>query len=103
MKNLFPKPYLQSGSFGPAVVVLQAMLICLGYNSKKIIVDGDYGEETKEGVMAFQKSVKLEPDGNFGPNSRAAFLEITGIDVNKIPKIKGRMAMYLTPKKNESA
>ena len=98
MKKLFPQPYLQSGSFGPAVVVLQAMLICLGYNSKKIIADGDYGEETKQGVIDFQKALKLEPDGNFGPNTRAAFLEKTGIDVNRIPKIKGRMATYLTPK-----
>lgn len=98
MKKLFPKPYLQSGSFGPAVVMLQVMLICLGYNSKKIIADGDYGEETKTGVMAFQKVVKLEEDGNFGPNTRAAFLEKTGIDVNKISKIKGKNAIYISPK-----
>jgi len=98
MKKLFPQPYLQSGSFGPAVVVLQAMLICLGYNSEKIVANGDYGEETKQGVIDFQKAVKLEPDGNFGPNTRAAFLDITGIDVNEIPKIKRKNANYLSPK-----
>lgn len=98
MKKLFPQPYLQSGSFGPAVVFLQMLLVLLGYNDEKIIVDGDYGEQTKEGVILFQKEAKLEQDGNFGPDTREACLKITGIDVNEIPKIKGKHAIYLSPK-----
>ena len=86
--KLFPQPYLQSGSKGPAVVVLQIMLFLLGYNTK-IIVDGDYGEETIIGVQKLQRIAGLEPDGHFGPDTRAAFLEMNHLDVNAIPSLEG--------------
>ena len=81
MNSLFPQPYLNIGSRGPAVVVLQLMLLALRYNPK-IVPDGDYGEETAQAVRELQADFELEQDGNFGPNTRAAFRLATLVDVN---------------------
>jgi peptidoglycan hydrolase-like protein with peptidoglycan-binding domain len=87
-KLLFPQPYLPVGSKGPAVVVLQLLLLALGLNPQ-ILPDGDYGEETQAGVKKLQDSVGIETDGDFGPETRAKLLEETGVDVNIIPALDG--------------
>ncbi len=86
MSKLFPE-YLPPGSKGPAVMFLQLMLQAGGYNSEAIVADGDYGDETAEGVRQFQRQVDLDDDGAFGPDTRAKWLEKTGLDVNAIPAL----------------
>lgn len=53
------------GSSGPMVTYLQERLASLGYNVGTI--DGQYGESTKDAVMAFQKVERLTRDGEAGP------------------------------------
>ena len=86
MKTLF-SPYLDVGSNGTAVDVLQAILCGLGYG-EDIVRDGDYGEITKQAMMALQRDLGFtgeDVDGNFGPATRAALKEQKGIDVSLIP------------------
>lgn len=82
----FPE-YLNQGSDGRAVTLLQLMLLFAGYNPR-IIPDGDYGKETAEGVKLLQRSLGLakdDVDGHFGPKTRAALLKNRSIDINNIP------------------
>ena len=81
--KLFPK-YLDKGSGGPAVALLQCLLIDRSCNSENIIVDGEYGEQTAEGVRQLQQNLGVDQDGNFGPATREA-LKLEGLDVNEIP------------------
>lgn len=86
--QLFFPEFLNQGSSGPAVRLLQLLLIMGGYNSVAIIPDGDYGEETAKGVRLFQDAVGFngaDVDGNFGPATRKVFLEWHRINVNAIP------------------
>lgn len=87
-KKFFP-PYLNKGSKGPPVALLQCLLKDRGCNSDNIVVDGDYSEETAKGVKELQKTLGIEADGNFGPKTRAAlanerFVFGIGFDVNAI-------------------
>jgi len=56
---------LKRGSSGPMVSYLQEHLASLGY--KVGTVNGEYGESTKDAVMAFQKVERLARDGEVGP------------------------------------
>ena len=83
--KLFPT-YLNKGSRGPAVVVLQLLLLAMN-ESDEVVPDGDYGEKTAQAVASFQEQEGMEGhdiDGNFGPKTRAAFLESTGINVDEL-------------------
>lgn len=81
---LFPK-YLNKGSKGPAVALLQCLLKDRGCNMENIVVDGDYGEQTARGVAELQTLLGIEPDGNFGPATRKALVDDDGgLDVNSI-------------------
>jgi peptidoglycan hydrolase-like protein with peptidoglycan-binding domain len=83
----FPE-FLNHGSRGPAVILLQLLLKAGGYNRTGIIPDGDYGEETAKGVRLVQGELGFAEegiDGNFGPKTRAAYRVRFGIDVNAIP------------------
>lgn len=51
-------PVLQKGSKGVAVSMLQAML--------NVNVDGDFGDDTKKALKAFQSNVKITADGICG-------------------------------------
>lgn len=82
-RKFFP-PFLDSGSKGPAVAVLQALLKQAGYNSTAIIVDGWYGPETEKGVRELQRTIGVEVDGHFGPVTRAAWTKSGGVDVDEI-------------------
>lgn len=83
-ESFFP-PYLDKGSEGWPVVLLQCWLIDNGYNADNIVVDGKYGEQTAEGVRQLQEDRELETDGNFGPATRKAIVKLGGIDFNSIP------------------
>ncbi len=89
---LFPQPYLPIGSKGPAVIVLQLMLKALDLNSG-LIADGDYGEMTAGAIRQIQEDAGIEEDGNFGPDTRKAFLDEYGVDVNAIPDLSGETSV----------
>ena len=57
-------PYLRKGDKGADVRRLQ---ILLGQHSKPVEVDADFGNQTRDAVMAFQESVHLRDDGIVGP------------------------------------
>jgi peptidoglycan hydrolase-like protein with peptidoglycan-binding domain len=57
---------LQSGSSGAPVTLVQQVLINLGYPLPRFGADGDFGDETRRAVDAFQRDVGLGPDGRVG-------------------------------------
>ncbi len=71
---LLPKPapdkfitngaYLKKGDKGINVIILQKALI---KNGAKLKDDGEFGDETKKAVIAFQKKNNLKADGIAGP------------------------------------
>src|SRR4030095_17074789 len=54
-------PLLKEGSKGDDVINLQTRLKALGFDPKGI--DGKFGEDTRDAVVAFQVSEGLPPDG----------------------------------------
>ena len=81
--KLFPE-FLNQGSKGPAVALLQCLLINGKFNSHRIIVDGEYLKETAEGVRQCQAQLCVEQDGNFGPETRKALIKNGRLNVNAI-------------------
>ncbi|MEL6501127.1 MAG: peptidoglycan-binding protein [Cyanobacteria bacterium J06623_1] len=63
-------PLLKVGSSGAAVLTLQTKLRDRGFNPGT--VDGIFGRDTKQALIAFQRSVGLSPDGIAGKNTWAA-------------------------------
>jgi Putative peptidoglycan binding domain/N-acetylmuramoyl-L-alanine amidase len=62
-------PDLQIGSTGPSVIQLQQKLLDKGFSPGAI--DGNFGDNTKEAVIKFQRSVGLTDDGVVGSQTRA--------------------------------
>lgn len=56
-------PVLQLGASGEAVRLMQKLLIVLGNN---LNFDAQFGQNTKNAVIAFQKSKSLTADGIVG-------------------------------------
>ena len=67
-------PLLQLWSSGDFVSLLQAALNVTG---EELLVDGVFGENTLEAVVAFQIANSLEPDGIVGPFTWGALFEET--------------------------
>lgn len=65
-------PVIKRGARGNAVKVLQAALICLGYDTGGF--DGIFGAKTDSAVRAFQRAHGLTVDGQAGKNTFAALL-----------------------------
>ena len=65
-------PTIRIGSRGTVVRVAQAVLVCRGYQSA--YVDGEFGGDTKDAVIAFQKARGLARDGVIGKNTWAKLL-----------------------------
>ena len=63
-----PKPTLKIGSKGDYVVIAQGRLVVAGYD---IVVDGVFGQKTKQAVIQFQKEHGLAADGVIGPKTWA--------------------------------
>ena len=65
----FPKvpPILKKGSKGAQVKNLQKFLNW--YGDYGLAVDGEFGKLTEKAVKSFQKKVKIDADGEFGPVS----------------------------------
>ena len=64
------EPLLKLGSIGQDVIELQQKLTDKSFSPGAI--DGDFGENTKQAVIAFQRSVGLTADGIVGPRTRKA-------------------------------
>lgn len=64
------EPLLKLGSIGQDVIELQQKLRDKSFAPGAI--DGDFGENTKQAVIAFQRSVGLNADGIVGPSTRQA-------------------------------
>lgn len=67
---------LKKGSKGEAVKTMQKMLIAVGYSCGSCGADGDFGNDTRAALVAFQKAKHLTVDGIYGPASKSA-LEAT--------------------------
>lgn len=61
---------LKKGSEGTLVMILQAILVCLGY--KEAYVDGDFGKGTDSAVRQVQRRFGLVVDGEAGKNTFTA-------------------------------
>ena len=66
VQNTTVRPTLSLGSTGEDVKDLQKVL---NGTVADLAVDGVFGKQTQEAVMAFQKQYGLSPDGIVGPNT----------------------------------
>lgn len=62
---------LSFGSRGPNVKLIQSLLNRIGYNAGT--VDGVFGTQTQQAVVAFQRNNGLTPDGIVGPATWKVF------------------------------
>jgi len=56
----------------------QCLLCFLGHYQG--LIDGIWGELSRQATAAFQKSIGLEPDGSFGPKTQEAILQAITAD-----------------------
>lgn len=70
-------PVLKQGATGPQVRALQAKLEALGFDPKG--VDGRFGEDTRDALVAFQISKGLPPDGKADTDT----LRVLGLPVSE--------------------
>ncbi|MGI9353324.1 MAG: tyrosinase family protein [Rhizobiaceae bacterium] len=66
--------FLRRGSRGRSVSTVQQALVDLGHDLPRFGVDGDFGSETRNAIMDFQRSVRrtnpgFAVDGIIGPNT----------------------------------
>ena len=59
-------PIVKRGAKGNISWLIQACLICKGYNIK---LDGDFGEKTENAVIDYQRKHRLKDDGEVGKNT----------------------------------
>jgi g-D-glutamyl-meso-diaminopimelate peptidase len=62
---------LRIGSAGPDVMLVQSLLTKIGYDPGPI--DGIFGRNTQQAVIAYQRNNGLAPDGVVGPATWASF------------------------------
>ena len=67
-------PVLREGDSGEAVKALQYLLLANGIKLPKYGTDGDYGAETKAGVIEYQHKVGLPEDGVAGHDTMGRLL-----------------------------
>lgn len=75
---------LKVGSKGLAVMILQLILLALGYNTEKMLPDGDYGDETEAAVNEYKKYSALtgiEKEKGFGPLMLLSLKEEDNVDL----------------------
>ena len=68
---------LSEGDKGEQVKALQQLLMANGIKLPKYGADGDYGAETKAGVIEYQRKNGLGADGIVGPNTWKKLLGVT--------------------------
>ena len=67
---------LKRGSTGLFVKELQEKLISIGYSCGRYGADGEFGNDTYNAVIKFQKDHALEVDGVVGPMTWKALMEV---------------------------
>lgn len=67
-------PILRRGMKGKDVLALQYLLSAYGYKLPKYGADGEFGEETEQALIAFQKHNGLEADGECGAKTYTKLL-----------------------------
>ena len=76
----YPGTPLRRGSVGPNVVIVQTELNRISQNypaiPKVAVVDGIFGAQTENALMAFQRIFDLNPDGVVGPASWYALVRL---------------------------
>lgn len=68
---------VRHGQRGPVIEALQGRLASAGF---ELAADGDFGNKTKEALIAFQKANGLDPDGVVGPATAAALEAFGPVD-----------------------
>ena len=69
-------PILRQGMTGVIVKAMQGILIARGFSVGPDRADGDFGYNTRQGVLNFQRSKHLAPDGIVGHDTWAALLGV---------------------------
>ena len=81
--------YLQKGDSGDAVKEMQKMLISCGFSCGSSGVDGSFGGDTENALLAFQTFYGLEQDGKYGPVSKAKLVSVyNGKTAASVPEKK---------------
>lgn len=75
-KTLKGCPTLKKGAEGNITKLAQERLISLGYDLGKYGADGDFGTDTYNAVVKFQKDNGLTPDGIIGQNTWRKLLNL---------------------------
>jgi len=75
---------LKKGSRGPAVALLQCLLLVAGYNKLKLLVDGGYETETVAAIREFQTEVDVEENGEFDQLTAEAFHKYFNLNVAEL-------------------
>lgn len=70
------KVYLRKGNNSELVRVVQQRLLQLGYSLPRFGADADFGTETYNAIIAFQKAQGLSADGIVGPKTLRALFKI---------------------------
>lgn len=83
---------LRKGDRGAAVIILQKRLIANGEKLPRFGPDGDFGNETKDAVMAFQSRHGLNVDGIVGPKTYAVLDRIEKEKQEKKEEVKKIMS-----------
>lgn len=90
MKNEVPR-YMNEGSEGPHVTVLQAFLKAItllgpdgtGLLGRDIVFDMQYGRVTSDALAVLQAHHDLEADGHCGPDTRQLMKDAYNFDIEE--------------------
>lgn len=88
-------PVLKQGSTGPQVRALQTRLKALGFDPKG--VDGKFGEDTRDALVAFQISKGLPPDGRAEGETLKALGLTNGEPQSTPPPVTTNVPISSTP------
>lgn len=79
-----PRSWLQKGDEGQKVKDMQIMLIAVGFSCGKYGADGDFGDDSRKALIAFQNAYGLKADGLYGDKSKAKLEEVYKIKITPV-------------------
>ena len=96
----FPE-YMQKGSSGPCVTVLQVFLVGAGFyadgSSSNIVFDKEFGEVTAKVLARWQRVMLIKDDGQCGPETRYHML-MSGFNFEAACRaIGGEVSFFVQP------